>query len=89
MHIGSRVYGTIAAVLALALGLTVYLNHGHFKRIYQNLVEARYLFLIKDIRAGIENALDLHLPLEALSGIEETMQRTLDEDETIISYHRL
>lgn len=76
---------TLIGLIALALGLTVLLDHVKFERAFSELVESRFVFVMEELKSTIETGLDLGLSLANMKNMESVIERELQRDDHILS----
>lgn len=76
---------TIIGLIALALGLTVLLDHVKFERAFSEQVESRFAFVVEELKSTVETGLDLGLSLANMKNMEAVIERELQRDDHILS----
>lgn len=80
-----RVAAALVAVLAGVFALTALLGYFQFRETFSDLLQARFNFVVFNIKNVIESNLRLGLPLDALSDIQDVLARERAQDEQILS----
>lgn len=75
----------ILAILACSLTLTAFLNLYKYEKTYLQLAQSRFGFVVFDIKATVENSLNLGLPLSALRNTQNVIERETAQDDQILS----
>jgi len=75
----------ILCIVALSISLTLVLNFFKFDRLYNSVVQSRFVVMAQDIRATVEFGLNLGLGLNELRNTQDVIDRTRERDTSIVA----
>ena len=81
----ARIAFSVFLILALAIALTGLLNQYKHRNFLSELLRDRHALVLEDIRDSIETSLALNLPLDALPGVNATVEANIARDPRILS----
>lgn len=73
--LSARITLTLMVVLSAAVALIALLSFNKYQNALQELVEARYGFVLQDVAQTLELSLDLRIPLAELSSLQGVLER--------------
>jgi sensor histidine kinase regulating citrate/malate metabolism len=73
--LGARITLTLMVVLSAAVALLALLSFNKYQKALEELVEARYRFVLQDVAQTLELSLDLRIPLNELSSLQGVLER--------------
>ena len=84
-NLPARVAVNIFLILALAVSLTGLMNHYKYRKFLSDLLRDRHALVLQDIGHSIEASLALGLALDALPGVNSTLQATISRHPRVLS----
>lgn len=84
-NLPARVAVNIFLILALAVSLTGLMNHYKYRKFLSDLLRDRHALVLQDIGHSIEASLALGLALDALPGVNSTLQANISRHPRVLS----
>ncbi len=85
MTLSLRISATIAAILALVMGLAAFLNYTKYEHAYLDLLQSRLMVVGESLRETVETGLNLGLTLGEMAGFQAVIERELERDANLLS----
>ena len=84
-NLPARVAVNIFLILALAVSLTGLMNHYKYRKVLSDLLRDRHALVLQEIGHSIEASLSLGLALDALPGVNATLQANISRHPRVLS----
>ena len=84
-NLPARVAVNILIILALAVSLTGLMNHYKYRKFLSDLLRDRHALVLQDIGHSIEASLALGLALDALPGVNSSLQANISRHPRVLS----
>lgn len=84
-NLPARVAVNIFLILALAVSLTGLMNHYKYRKFLSDLLRDRHALVLQDIGHSMDASLALGLALDALPGVDSTLQANISRHPRVLS----
>jgi sensor histidine kinase regulating citrate/malate metabolism len=74
-NISARITLSLMVVLSAAVALIALLSFNKYQKAIEQLVEARYRFVLQDVAQTLSLSLDLRIPLDELNSLQSVVER--------------